>query len=91
MLAAENGRQLVGVTEAQAGALAELFKGRHSLLEAPRPLTIVELCRFYTQHSSSASWHPLCNMWNRALQVGPRTHCRADGCDTSRSLGCCCP
>ncbi|KAG1654977.1 hypothetical protein FOA52_004564 [Chlamydomonas sp. UWO 241] len=68
--AAGRARTLLGLSEAQACALAELFHGRNSLLgDRAKRASICELCRFYVQYSGSRMWHALCNTWNRALQV----------------------
>lgn len=67
--AAARARSLLGLSEGQAQALAEIFGGRSYLLDKPRPLSICELCRFFVKYSRSRMWSAMCNVWNKALQV----------------------
>lgn len=70
--AAARARALLNLSEGQAAALAELWGGRHSLLDKARPLSLCELCRFYVRYSRSKLWGHLCAVWDRALQVSRR-------------------
>ena len=70
--AAARARALLNLSEGQAAALAELWGGRHSLLDKARPLSLCELCRFYVRYSRSKLWGHLCAVWDRALQVRRR-------------------
>ena len=54
---------VVGLSQEQAGALAELFGGRHSLLGRPRRACIADLIAFLAQRSENEHlWPQLCTV-----------------------------
>ncbi|DBA94847.1 hypothetical protein WJX77_009545 [Trebouxia sp. C0004] len=68
--AAQEARGMLGMSLEQAQLLAELFSGKNGLLSTPLPCNIAELQAYYSRHHGDpAVWAPLCDAWDRALQM----------------------
>ncbi|KAK9816598.1 hypothetical protein WJX72_002556 [[Myrmecia] bisecta] len=73
--AAQEARNMLGISHEQAVVLAELFSGRYSLLATPSPCTIVELLSFHAQHAGNARvWEHLGVVWDTALRTLSNYH-----------------
>ncbi|DBA85094.1 TPA: hypothetical protein ACH3X2_005818 [Trebouxia sp. C0005] len=73
--AAQEARGMLGMSLEQAQLLAELFSGKNGLLSTPLPCNIAELQAYYSRHHGDpAVWTPLCDAWDRALQMLSRAN-----------------
>jgi hypothetical protein len=66
---------MAGLTQEQAGALAELFGGQHSLLGKPKRACIADLIAFFVHRSQDQRlWPQLCTVCLHTLGISLLPH-----------------